>query len=72
MQKVKVHRYVTGKRPDYAPDSSGEEESEEELFTPVQAQHGVKLAGVMDGGFDRAGSSDGTVSDWIKVVYFSI
>ncbi|XP_062577256.1 microfibrillar-associated protein 1-like [Saccostrea cucullata] len=31
MQKVKVNRYVTGKRPDYAPDSSGGEESDEEF-----------------------------------------
>lgn len=32
MQKVKVHRYVSGKRPEYAPMSSSEEESEEEDF----------------------------------------
>ncbi|PNF18325.1 Microfibrillar-associated protein 1 [Cryptotermes secundus] len=32
MQKVKVHRYVSGKRPDYAPMSSSEEESEEDDF----------------------------------------
>lgn len=32
MQKVKVHRYVSGKRPDYAPRSSSEEESEDEEF----------------------------------------
>jgi len=31
MQKVKVHRYVSGKRPEYAPVSSSEEESEDEL-----------------------------------------
>lgn len=31
MQKVKVNRYVTGKRPDFAPDSSGGEESDEEF-----------------------------------------
>lgn len=30
MQKVKVTRYVAGKRPGYAPSSSGEEEEEEE------------------------------------------
>lgn len=28
MKKVKVHRYVSGKRPDYAPAASSEEESE--------------------------------------------
>ncbi|XP_071796243.1 microfibrillar-associated protein 1-like [Asterias amurensis] len=31
MQKVKVKRYVTGKRPDYAPDSSDEEDNEVEV-----------------------------------------
>lgn len=36
MQKVKVHRYVSGKRPDYAPMSSSEEESEEEDFVEQQ------------------------------------
>ncbi|KAL5006796.1 hypothetical protein ScPMuIL_015602 [Solemya velum] len=29
MQKVKVNRYVTGKRPDYAPESSSEESDQE-------------------------------------------
>ena len=28
MEKVKVTRYVTGKRPDYAPDSSSDEDDE--------------------------------------------
>ncbi|XP_049805459.1 microfibrillar-associated protein 1 [Schistocerca nitens] len=32
MQKVKVHRYVSGKRPDYAPMSSSEEESDDDDF----------------------------------------
>ncbi|XP_035730114.1 microfibrillar-associated protein 1-like [Vespa mandarinia] len=32
MKKVKVHRYVSGKRPDYAPVASSEEESEDEDF----------------------------------------
>lgn len=33
MQKVKVTRYVSGRRPDYAPDdSSGESSAEEEEF----------------------------------------
>ncbi|GAB6023518.1 Microfibrillar-associated protein 1 [Chamberlinius hualienensis] len=31
MQKVKVHRYVSGKRPEYAPASSSEEESDDEF-----------------------------------------
>lgn len=29
MQKVRVNRYVTGKRPDYAPQDSSEEEDED-------------------------------------------
>lgn len=36
MQKVKVHRYISGKRPDYAPDSSSEEGSDEEEFIQTQ------------------------------------
>ncbi|XP_050425898.1 microfibrillar-associated protein 1 [Adelges cooleyi] len=32
MQKVKVHRYVQGKRPEYAPESTSEEESDDEDF----------------------------------------
>lgn len=32
MQKVKVNRYVSGKRPDYATRSSSEDESEDEEF----------------------------------------
>lgn len=32
MKKVKVHRYVSGKRPEYAPDASTDGESEEEDF----------------------------------------
>lgn len=39
MQKVKVHRYVSGKRPDYAPMSSSEEESEEEDFIEQKRRH---------------------------------
>ena len=30
MQKVKVTRYVSGRRPEYAPEESSEESSEEE------------------------------------------
>ena len=36
MQKVKVHRYVSGKRPEYAPASSSEEESEDEDFLELK------------------------------------
>ncbi|XP_001602553.1 microfibrillar-associated protein 1 [Nasonia vitripennis] len=32
MKKVKVHRYVSGKRPEYAPDASTDGESEEDDF----------------------------------------
>ncbi|XP_057326510.1 microfibrillar-associated protein 1-like [Microplitis mediator] len=32
MKKVKVHRYVSGKRPDYAPAASSDEESEDDDF----------------------------------------
>lgn len=39
MQKVKVHRYVSGKRPDYAPMSSSEEESEEDDFIEQKRRH---------------------------------
>ncbi|PSN55295.1 Microfibrillar-associated protein 1 [Blattella germanica] len=39
MQKVKVHRYVSGKRPDYAPMSSSEEESEDDDFIEQKRRH---------------------------------
>lgn len=39
MQKVKVHRYVSGKRPDYAPVSSSDEDSDNDGFIdPQKAQ----------------------------------
>lgn len=38
MQKVKVHRYVAGKRPDYAPQSSSEEESDDDDFIEARRQ----------------------------------
>ncbi|XP_046687711.1 microfibrillar-associated protein 1-like [Homalodisca vitripennis] len=47
MQKVKVHRYVSGKRPEYAPVSSSEEESEEEDFVEkrvIAASAGITTA----------------------------
>ena len=34
MEKVKVQRYVTGKRPDWAMRDSSDESSDEELDTP--------------------------------------
>lgn len=41
MQKVKVHRYVSGKRPDYAPISSSEEDSDNDGFVEHQHQQRV-------------------------------
>nr|CAD7572970.1 unnamed protein product [Timema californicum] len=41
MQKVKVHRYVSGKRPDYAPMSSSEEESDEEDFIEQKRRYHI-------------------------------
>ncbi|XP_075227109.1 microfibril-associated protein 1 [Lycorma delicatula] len=38
MQKVKVHRYVSGKRPEYAQQSSSEDESDEEDFLEKRQQ----------------------------------
>ncbi|XP_014275327.1 microfibrillar-associated protein 1 [Halyomorpha halys] len=38
MKKVKVHRYVSGKRPEYAPMSSSEEDSDDEDFI-AQRRH---------------------------------
>ncbi|KAF4519947.1 hypothetical protein B566_EDAN015039 [Ephemera danica] len=42
MQKVKVHRYISGKRPDYAPDSSSDAESGDEDF--LQRQRAKRYA----------------------------
>ena len=40
MKKVKVQRYISGKRPEYAPDSSDEEVTDDEDFThPKGATH---------------------------------
>lgn len=39
MKKVKVHRYVCGKRPDYAPALSSDEESENEDFLEKRPSH---------------------------------
>lgn len=42
MQKVKVNRYVTGKRPDYAPESSSEESEEEFIVKKTKQKYEVK------------------------------
>lgn len=41
MQKVKVHRYVQGKRPEYAPESTSEEESEDDDFLEYRKAQGA-------------------------------
>jgi len=41
MQKVKVHRYVQGKRPEYAPESTSEEESEDDDFLEYRKVRGA-------------------------------
>lgn len=38
MQKVKVHRYISGKRPDYAQNEHSESESDEEDFLDKRNQ----------------------------------
>lgn len=53
MKKVKVHRYVSGKRPDYAPAASTDEESEDDDF--IDRQSGKPSTGVhADDGDDEA------------------
>jgi len=39
MQKVKVNRYISGKRPDYAVHSSSEGSDDEEFIRPKRAKH---------------------------------
>ncbi|GLG98450.1 Microfibrillar-associated protein 1 [Gryllus bimaculatus] len=48
MQKVKVHRYVSGKRPDYAPMSSSEEESDDDDFTDQKRRLPVASTAVVE------------------------
>jgi len=62
MQKVKVHRYVSGKRPDYAPLSSSEEESEEDDFIEQKRRHlagrPMSPAEIMEQDTEAAGEVD--------------
>lgn len=44
MQKVKVHRYVQGKRPEYAPESTSEEESDDDDFLESRKVRGTSPA----------------------------
>jgi microfibrillar-associated protein 1 len=46
MKKVKVHRYVSGKRPDYAPTASSDEESEEDDFMEKRGRPYEEIDGV--------------------------
>jgi len=57
MQKVKVHRYVSGKRPEYAPMSSSEEESDDEDF--IETRKHQKAASPEQ----KAEDSDGSLPD---------
>ena len=41
MEKVKVKRYVSGKRPDYAPMESSDEEDEEFQFIKKAKEQGT-------------------------------
>lgn len=50
MEKVKVSRYITGKRPEYAPYSSDEEEEEEEIFPLKQQMMSPELEEPMNDG----------------------
>ncbi|XP_054271100.1 microfibrillar-associated protein 1 [Macrosteles quadrilineatus] len=63
MQKVKVHRYVSGKRPEYAPVSSSEEESEEEDFVEKKAIAASSGAPVAREGRVRPPSDDEDLID---------
>ena len=53
MKKVKVHRYVSGKRPEYAPDASSEEESEEEDFLEKRRPYDEEEEGPNDAELDE-------------------
>eukprot|EP00116_Pleurobrachia_bachei_P011397 sb/3471659/ len=64
MKKVKVQRYVTGKRPDYAQESSDEDEDEpvfqNEGTAPPQA---LRLRGPGEGEEGEDGGSEGDAED---------
>ena len=63
MQKVKVTRYISGRRPDYAQSESDSDSSdEEEGFAPVggaeEEEFGEGLGEEQEGGMDIAPSHD--------------
>ncbi|BET01275.1 microfibrillar-associated protein [Nesidiocoris tenuis] len=59
MQRVKVHRYVSGKRPEYAPHSSSEDESDDDDFIEAR-KHGRAQSPLADRADD---DDDGNVDD---------
>lgn len=60
MQKVKVHRYISGKRPEYAQYRSSDEESEDDDFVDRRAQRTFANRG--DDSFDASRKRDAAVS----------
>lgn len=48
MQKVKVQRYISGKRPEYAQYESSEEESGDDDFVDRRAQRNFANRGAME------------------------
>lgn len=60
MQKVKVHRYISGKRPEYAHYRSSDEESEDDDFIDRRAQRSFANRG--DDSYDTSRKRDGLVA----------
>lgn len=60
MQKVKVHRYISGKRPEYAHYRSSDEESEDDDFIDRRAQRSFANRG--DNSFDKSRKRDDLTS----------
>lgn len=60
MQKVKVHRYISGKRPEYAQYKSSDEESETEDFIDRRAQRSFANRG--DNSYDMSRKRDNETS----------
>lgn len=66
MQKVKVTRYVSGRRPEYAPDESpGESSDEEEGGFVVGGEGGREGEGEGEGGELRGVELEMKEEDWI-------
>lgn len=60
MQKVKVHRYISGKRPEYAQYRSSDEESEDDDFIDRRAQRSFANRG--DDSYDTSRKRDDITS----------